>query len=124
MSYPSDADRSEDEELPEAARFRSSPRQLHAVGVEMTARRHRLRRPKSRRRIFKVTKEDLPVVAKTPNDAAFILAEAVRAACIKAALLAYDDAGTSGLCPAGRWECALAAIRHLDLRALSASVDE
>jgi len=68
-------------------------------------------------------KED-SALAKTRNDSALILAEAVRAACIKVALLAYDDAGTSGLCPDGRWECALAAIRHLDLRALSGSVGE
>jgi hypothetical protein len=63
--------------------------------------------------------------ANTRNDdSAVVLAEAVRAACMKAALTAYDDAGTSGLCPDGRWECALAAIRRLDLRALSGSVDE
>jgi hypothetical protein len=29
----------------------------------------------------------------TPNDFAFVLAEAIRSACIKAALLAYDEAG-------------------------------
>ena len=69
-------------------------------------------------------KENLPVLTNIRNNSAFMLAEAVRAACIEAALLAYDDAGTSGLCPDGRWECALAAIRHLDLRALSGSVDE
>lgn len=58
------------------------------------------------------------------NDSDFVLAEAIRAACIKAAQVAYDDAGMHGLCHDGRWECALAAIRHLDLRALTAPVDE
>ena len=41
--------------------------------------------------------------------------EAVRAACLEAALLAYEDAGIRGLCAEGRWEAALAAIRHVDL---------
>ena len=43
------------------------------------------------------------------------LAEAVRAACLDAAILAYEDAGISGLCADGRWEAALAAIRLLNL---------
>ena len=43
-------------------------------------------------------------------------AETVRAACVNAAIQAYDDAGMSGLCAEGRWEAALAAIRQLDLR--------
>ena len=41
--------------------------------------------------------------------------ETVRAACLDAALLAYEDAGIRGLCAEGRWEAAMAAIRHLDL---------
>jgi hypothetical protein len=61
---------------------------------------------------------------KAPNDSASVLADAIRSACIKAALLAYDDAGIRGLCHEGRWECALAAIRHLDLRGLTGLVDE
>jgi hypothetical protein len=44
-----------------------------------------------------------------------ILAETVRAACVDAALLAYEDAGIRGLCAEGRWEAALAAIGRLDL---------
>jgi hypothetical protein len=44
-----------------------------------------------------------------------ILVETVRAACLDAALLAYEDAGIRGLCADGRWEAALAAIRDLDL---------
>jgi hypothetical protein len=59
-----------------------------------------------------------------------ILVEMVRAACLEAALAAYEDAGVRGLCADGRWEAALAAIRHLDLSGVlerpadSARVDE
>jgi hypothetical protein len=42
-------------------------------------------------------------------------AETVRAACLDAAIGAYEDAGMRGLCAEGRWEAAVAAIRHLDL---------
>jgi hypothetical protein len=43
------------------------------------------------------------------------VAEAVRAACLDAARLAYEDAGIRGLCADGRWEAAVTAIRQLDL---------
>lgn len=43
------------------------------------------------------------------------LAEAVRAACLSAARQAYENAGISGLCEEGRWECAVGAIQSLDL---------
>jgi hypothetical protein len=46
------------------------------------------------------------------------LAEAVRSACVEAALQAYEDAGLHGLCQEGRWECAVEAIRGLDLAAI------
>jgi hypothetical protein len=46
------------------------------------------------------------------------LAEAVRTACLEAALHAYEDAGISGLCEEGRWECAVQAIKGVDLNAL------
>lgn len=46
------------------------------------------------------------------------LAEAIRAACLDAAIRTYDDAGMQGLCPEGRWEAAVGAVRQLDLRAL------
>ena len=46
------------------------------------------------------------------------LAEAVRAACLKAATEAYEDAGVRGLCEAGRWEAAAGALQSLDLRRL------
>ena len=59
-----------------------------------------------------------------------MVAETVRAACLDAAMQAYEDAGIRGLCGVGRWEAALAAIRHLDLSdvlggpaALRASID-
>ncbi len=46
------------------------------------------------------------------------LAETVRTACLEAALRAYEDAGISGLCEEGRWECAVQAIKGVDLTAL------
>ena len=46
------------------------------------------------------------------------LAEAVRTACLDAALRAYEDAGISGLCHEGRWEYAVQAIQGIDLAAL------
>ena len=46
------------------------------------------------------------------------LARAVRDACLKAAREAYENAGISGLCEEGRWECAVAAIRSFDLQAI------
>jgi len=46
------------------------------------------------------------------------LAEAIRTACLEAALRAYEDAGISGLCEEGRWECAVQAIQGLDVAAL------
>lgn len=48
------------------------------------------------------------------------VAEAVRKACIEAAVAAYEDAGISGLCAEGRWEAAVSAMQSLDLRRLSA----
>jgi hypothetical protein len=44
------------------------------------------------------------------------LADAVRTACLNAAIDAYEDAGVRGLCHEGRWEVALDAIRSLDVR--------
>jgi hypothetical protein len=41
--------------------------------------------------------------------------ERVRAACLDAAIAAYDDAGIRGLCAEGRWEAAVGAIRRLNL---------
>lgn len=46
------------------------------------------------------------------------IAEAVRAACVSAAIAAWEDAGLQGLCEAGRWEVAVGALRSLDLTEL------
>lgn len=47
-----------------------------------------------------------------------IIAEAIRQACIEAALGAYEQAGISGLCAEGRWELAVDAMRSLDVKRL------
>jgi hypothetical protein len=44
------------------------------------------------------------------------LVEAVRRACLQAALDAYEDAGIAGLCAEGRWEAAISAIQSLDVK--------
>jgi hypothetical protein len=41
--------------------------------------------------------------------------ETIRGALLDAAIAAYEDAGMQGLCAEGRWECAVQAIRGLDL---------
>ena len=46
------------------------------------------------------------------------LAEAVRDACLKAAVEAYEDAGLRGLCEEGRWEAAAGALQSMDMRKL------
>lgn len=46
------------------------------------------------------------------------LAEAVRKACLEAAMKAHEDAGLSGLCEEGRWEAAVGALQSLDLNEL------
>ena len=46
------------------------------------------------------------------------LAEAVRQACIQAALAGYENASISGLCREGAWEAAISAIRMIDLDAV------
>lgn len=50
------------------------------------------------------------------------LAEAVRQACIDAALEAHEHAGIAGLCQEGRWEAAIEAVRSLDLDPLLAGL--
>lgn len=51
------------------------------------------------------------------------LAEAIRAACIQAALQGYADAAVSGLCHEGAWECAVDAMRALDVAAIIRAID-
>lgn len=50
-----------------------------------------------------------------PDSAQREQAEAVRRACIEAALAAWEDAGISGLCAEGRWEIAIQAMRELEV---------
>lgn len=50
------------------------------------------------------------------------IAEAVRRACIEAALEAYEDAQVRGLCREGAWEVAIGAVRTLNVAAVIASV--
>lgn len=52
------------------------------------------------------------------------LAEAVRSACIEAALDGYERARISGLCEEGALECAIDAIRMLDLGPIATSPRE
>lgn len=54
-----------------------------------------------------------PAAGGRVDDVSSLLAERVRAACVDAALLAYEEAGIRGLCVEGRWEAAVAAIRQL-----------
>jgi hypothetical protein len=46
------------------------------------------------------------------------LAQAVRQACVEAAVAGYQDAAMSGLCHEGAWEAAVSAIRMVDVAAL------
>ncbi len=46
------------------------------------------------------------------------LADAVRQACIRAALEGYEHAAISGLCHEGAWEAAISAMKMLDLEAV------
>ncbi len=48
-------------------------------------------------------------------------AEAVRAACLQAAIEGYERAGLGGLCEEGRWEMVVDAIRSLELDAVIAT---
>ena len=55
-----------------------------------------------------------------PSEQQRRLARLVRDACVQAALQAYEQAGISGLCHEGAWECAVGAMRSLDLDAVLA----
>jgi hypothetical protein len=52
------------------------------------------------------------------------IAEAIRAACLDAALESYEEAGIRGLCHEGAWECAIGAIRGLNVRRILEQHDE
>ena len=49
------------------------------------------------------------------------LIEAVRQTCIEAALAAYEMARVDGLCHEGAWECAVDAMRTVDLDSYTSS---
>ena len=51
----------------------------------------------------------------------FEIAQAVRNACVRAALDGYEQAQIAGLCQAGAWECAVDAMRMLDIKAILAT---
>jgi hypothetical protein len=46
------------------------------------------------------------------------LVEAIRMACIRAAIAGYEDASLSGLCHEGAWERAIDAMHELNLEAV------
>lgn len=50
-------------------------------------------------------------------------AEQIRRAMIRAFERAYEDAGLRGLCPEGRYEAAIEAVRQLDLNALRQTLE-
>lgn len=50
-----------------------------------------------------------------PRTAAARRLEEVRRRCLEAALAAWEDAGVSGLCADGRWECVVRALREVPL---------
>ena len=52
------------------------------------------------------------------------LAGAVRSACLKAALDGYERAQIAGLCQEGAWECAVDAMRMLDLKTVLQAMAE
>jgi hypothetical protein len=52
------------------------------------------------------------------------VAEAVQAACLKAAKEGYEQASTSGLCHEGAVEASLGAVSMLDLKALLAALEQ
>ena len=59
-----------------------------------------------------------------PDTDALELARAVRGACIAAALDGYERAQIAGLCQEGAWECAVDAMRMLDIKAIVKAATE
>jgi hypothetical protein len=53
-----------------------------------------------------------------PSDTRHTIAEAVRAACARAAVEGYQRAAMDGLCAEGALECAVGAIRSVDIDAI------
>ncbi len=46
------------------------------------------------------------------------IAETIKKECIKTALEAYESASQNGVCCEGAWECAVDAVRSLDIAAI------
>jgi hypothetical protein len=57
-----------------------------------------------------------------PRAVARQIGEAVRSACVEAALTGYEEASISGLCGEGAFEAAVSAMRRLDLEAFARQV--
>lgn len=64
---------------------------------------------------FMSTQLNQPSAKMLDDETVHHLADAVRAACIAAALDGYEMAAISGLCPEGAWEAAVSAMQRLDL---------
>ena len=73
---------------------------------------------RNRKNNFMSTQPDQPSAKMRDDETVHHLADAVRAACIAAALDGYEMAAISGLCPEGAWEAAVSAMQRLDLTAL------
>lgn len=50
-------------------------------------------------------------------------ASAIRDACVQAALDGYEQAQIAGLCQEGAWECAVDAIRRIDMKELLTTME-
>ena len=48
-----------------------------------------------------------------------LLIETVREACLVAAIEAYEDASIRGLCAEGAWECAVGAIKSVNVETVT-----
>lgn len=64
------------------------------------------------------TCEEIAMGSIRSNDEKRRIAEAVKAACLKGAIEAYQHGKTSGLCQEGAWELAVDAIKSLDVEAV------
>ncbi len=58
------------------------------------------------------------------NDKKRRIAEAVKAACLKAAIEAYQHALVSGLCREGAWDLAVDAMKSLDVEEVLAQLPD
>lgn len=59
-----------------------------------------------------------PAMADVTEEGALAVADAVRAACLRAAIDGYEQAGFGGMCEEGRWEMVVDSIRSLNLDAI------